>query len=105
MSSDSSAPQSDPARGPGRFIAALDVPRLAVIGFSAAGILAVATFFVFIVLPGANQSPLLYFGLGFVLALSLGLLFTIILVAASAYRLIRRTDLTEPATADEFEDD
>lgn len=105
MSSDQSGPESDAGPGPGRLIAALDVPRLAVIGFSLAGVLSLATFIVFVILPGANQSPLLYFGLGFVLALSLGLLFTIILVAASAYRLVRRTDLADPATAEELEDD
>jgi hypothetical protein len=105
MSSDSSAGQSDSVSGPGRLIHALDVPRLALIGFSVAGVVSVATFFVFIVLPGADQSPLLYFGLGFVLALSLGLLFTIILVAASAYRLVRQTDMAEPVTAEDLEDD
>lgn len=105
MSSDSSASQSVSEDGAGRFIAALDVPRLAGIGFSAGLVLSLATFIVFIVLPGGDGSPWLYLGLGFVLALSLGLLLTMLLVAASAYRLVRRTDLSEPVTTDEFDDD
>lgn len=105
MSSDSSAGQPASDDGTRRLIAALDVPRLAGIGFGAGVVLSLATFIVFIVLPAGDGSPWLYLGLGFVLALSLGLLFTMLLVAASAYRLVRRTDLDEPVAADEFDDD
>lgn len=90
--------------GVGALVRALEVPRLAAWGFAIGLVLTVGTFGFFVVLPGAaDRSPLLYLGLGFVLALSLGLLLTMVFVAGSAYRLVRSTDLSEPAGAEDLE--
>lgn len=87
---------ADDATGVGAFIEALDVPRLAAIGFSAGVLVTIATVVFFVVVPGdVRQAPLFYFGLAFVLALSLGLLFTILLVGISLVRMVRSTDLSD----------
>lgn len=85
-----------PEPGTAALVQALDIPRLAGWGFGLGLLLTIGTFVFFVVLSGATQSPFLYVGLGFVLALSLGLLLTLVFVAVAAYRLIQSTDLSEP---------
>lgn len=94
--------KADGPAGVGPLLDALDVSRLAAIGFSVGVTLTIATFVFFVVVPGdVRQAPMLYLGLGFVLALSLGLLLTIVLVTISAVRLIRSTDLSDPHASGE----
>jgi hypothetical protein len=96
---------SGESSGVGPLLDALEVPRLAAIGFSVGVVLTIATFVFFVVVPGdVRQAPLFYFGLAFVLALSLGLLFTIVLVTISAIRLIRSTDLSEYSSSEDLDD-
>lgn len=94
--SDRAPSGADTGTGVGALFTALNVPHLAAWGFALGTVLTVGTFVFFVVLSGATRSPLLYVGLGFVLALSLGLLLTIFFVAGAAYRLVRNTDLSEP---------
>ncbi|WP_255194802.1 DUF7536 family protein [Halorarius litoreus] len=82
--------QEPPERpGTANFVGALRVPRNAKVGF-ALGI-AVALFFVYgaVTGPQGQYSPVAYVGLGFVLAVGIGLLVTLLLTVASAYRLSR----------------
>ena len=67
----------------------LEVRRNARRGFAIGTLLAVAIYVFFVVIPGANHSPLLYVTLGFVLAFSFGALVTTIFVARTAMRVAR----------------
>jgi hypothetical protein len=73
-----------------RLVDALAVRKQAVRGFSAGVLLAAALFVLFVLVPGTDRSPLLYVGLGFVFAVSFGLLATVALVLVAGYRLTRR---------------
>lgn len=67
-------------------VAALGVRRRAAWGFGAGALLALALYVFFVVLP-ASPHPARYALLAFVVAVSTGMLFTGLLVAAAAYRL------------------
>lgn len=76
--------------GRAAFIAALNVPRNAVLGFGIGSLFALGVFVVFVGLPGSRYSPLLYVGLGVVLAVGTGLLLTIVFTLITAVRLARQ---------------
>lgn len=75
--------------GAGHLARALRVPRNAVAGFGIG--IALAAYLLFGVFegPAGQYSPAYYVGLGFVLAVGVGLLLTILFSLASAYRLSR----------------
>ncbi|MFC7167377.1 DUF7536 family protein [Halospeciosus flavus] len=87
------ATDAEPGARPGvaNLLDALRVRGLAVQGFAGGAMVAVAVYFVFVVLKGA-ANPLRYLVLGFVLAVALGLFFTTVLVLVRTYRLVRRLD-------------
>jgi fucose permease len=69
-------------------VQALNVPTNAKRGFAFAILFTLAVVGVFIIDPGAtNQLQLYYVALAFVLAITLGMLVTAVLVGVSAYRL------------------
>lgn len=69
-------------------VQALNVPTNAKRGFAFSVLFTLAVVGVFIIDPGAtNQSQLYYVALAFVLAITLGMLATAVLVGVSAYRL------------------
>lgn len=82
----------DVRSGRAALLEVLEVRRRAQIGFGAGAVVATAVFVVFVVLPAADRSTGLYLSLGLVLALSLGLLFTGVLVAVELVRLARDPD-------------
>lgn len=82
----------DSRSGVDTLLEALSVRRYARIGFGIGIAVAAVVFVVFVVLPRADRSTALFLALGAVLALSLGLLVTGILVLAEAVRLIRDPD-------------
>lgn len=86
--------EDDTAHGSGRgtLIEVLEVRRRARIGFTVGTVLAIAVFVVFVILPQADQSLALYLALGVVLALSLGLLVTAVLVGAVVIRFVRHPE-------------
>lgn len=75
--------------GPAALIEALNVPTHAKRGFLAAAVLTVAVFVFFVVIPGAQRSPLLYATLAFVLFVSLGGLITAVLAAGTLISELR----------------
>ncbi|MFB6111578.1 MAG: hypothetical protein ABEJ35_03480 [Halobacteriaceae archaeon] len=93
----------DPDSGLRALVDALAVPRLAAIGFGIGTLFAVGVFVFFVVIPGPDRSPALYLALAFVLALSVGLLVTIVAVAVKAYLLIQDTTASESRTAEDLE--
>ncbi|WP_436908346.1 DUF7536 family protein [Halosimplex marinum] len=80
----------DAAGGRAAFVAALRVRRNARWGLAAGLALALAAFVLFVALPGSRRSPLLYVGLGFVLAMSTAGLVAFLLTLGRAVRLSRR---------------
>lgn len=74
----------------------LEVRRNAKRGFAVGTIIAVAVYVFFVVIPGANHSPLLYATLGFVLAFSFGGLVTAVFVARTAMRVASEVDEASP---------
>lgn len=97
--------EDDPAGVSGRraLIEVLEVRRRARIGFVVGTVLAVGLFVLFVVLPEAEGSAALYLALGVVLAVSLGLLVTGILVGAAVIRLLRHPE-TIPDLIEDDED-
>lgn len=73
-------------------MAALDVRRQALRGFGLGVLLAAVVFAFFVAVPGSIRSPIFYVGLGFVLAVSTGLLATVGFVLVAAYRLVRESE-------------
>ncbi|MFC7047102.1 hypothetical protein ACFQH6_18415 [Halobacteriaceae archaeon GCM10025711] len=72
-------------------LATLDVRRNAVRGFAVGILLALAVIVFFVVIPGETTRPTLFYPLlGFVLAMTTGLLATVVFVAVSAYRVNRQ---------------
>ncbi|MFB6120096.1 MAG: hypothetical protein ABEJ68_03150 [Halobacteriaceae archaeon] len=65
----------------------LDVRRRAAVGFAAGAALAGALYVLFVVVPDSPH-PLRFLALGFVVAVTTGLLFTAVLVAHAAYRYV-----------------
>lgn len=84
------------SQGPGPLLDALGVRRQALRGFGLALVVGVAVFVFFVVVPGAQRSPVWYVALGFVFVTAAGLLFTAAFVAAAAYRLVRRMPAEAP---------
>ncbi|WP_159904178.1 DUF7536 family protein [Salinirussus salinus] len=81
---------SDNETGPGRLLEALHLRRNALVGFAVGIAVTAAVFTFFVVLPGATtQSPVYYAALAFVLAMAVGGLATVLLLAYRAYRLSR----------------
>ncbi|MFB6140989.1 MAG: hypothetical protein ABEJ26_11210 [Halosimplex sp.] len=76
--------------GRAAFVAALRVRRNAKWGIAVGVALAAAAFVLFVVFPGVRRSPLLYVGLGFVLAMSTAGLVAFLLTLGRAVRLSRR---------------
>lgn len=92
--SEEQAGSGGPADGPperprGNLVRALHVPRNAAAGFGIG--IALAAYLLFGVFegPGGQYSPAYYVGLGFVLAVGVGLLLTVLFSLGSAYRLAR----------------
>ena len=81
---------SQPDSGPGALVDALNVPTHAKRGFVLAALLTTAVFVFFVVVPGAQRSPLLYVALGFVLFVALGGLITAVFTAGSLVRQLRQ---------------
>lgn len=82
--------QEPPERpGTANFVTALSVPRNARVGVVVG--VAIALFFVYgaVTGPQGQYSPVAYVGLGFVLAVGVALLVTLLLTLGSAYRLSR----------------
>ena len=75
--------------GRARFLEALEVRKHAVRGFGIGIALTVLVYVLFVVLPGGGESWVWYLGLGASLALSLGGLITMVLVAVQARRLTK----------------
>ena len=74
-------------------IDAIDVRRQAVRGFTVAGVLTLAWFVLFVVLPGGVAYPVgLLVGLALVLWFAAGMLATIVFAAARVYVLTRSLD-------------
>jgi hypothetical protein len=71
-------------------LAALEVRKQAVRGFALGGALAGGAFVLFVLNPAIERSVPLYLLLGFVLAVSAGMLATTFLTLLAAYRLTRR---------------
>lgn len=67
----------------------LDLRRRVIRGFALGAVLAAAVFGFFALLPGTSRPIGLYLGLAVVLAVSVGLLATIALVAVGAFRVGR----------------
>jgi ABC-type bacteriocin/lantibiotic exporter with double-glycine peptidase domain len=67
----------------------LEVRRNAKRGFTVGVVLALSIYVFFVVIPGANHSPLLYVTLGFVLAFSFGALATAFFVGQTARRVAK----------------
>ncbi|MFB6103932.1 MAG: hypothetical protein ABEJ57_02440 [Halobacteriaceae archaeon] len=87
--------EGDPDRsgsGLAALVEVLELRRRARIGFGAGILLATAVFVLFVVLPEATRDLPLYLTLGGVLALSLGMLFTAILVLVPVVRFIRHPE-------------
>jgi len=82
-----------PERPRANFLAALNVRRNAVRGFSFGLLVTAGVMALFVFLPGTRRATPYYLALGFVLALSLGALATTVLTLLSAYRLAKETDL------------
>ena len=81
---------SENETGSGRLLEALDARRNALVGFAVGVVVTAAIFVFFVVLPGATtRSPVYYAALAFVLAMALGGLATVLLLAHRAYRLSR----------------
>lgn len=80
---------SGESSGRAALVRALHVRRNAAVGFATATALTAAVFLFFVVIPGTSDPPVLYVGLAFVLAMSLGGLLTAILTVVSAIRLAR----------------
>ncbi len=79
---------SENETGPSRLLEALDVRRNTLVGFAVGIVVTVAVFTFFVVLPGATtRSPAYYAALAFVLAMAVGGLATVLLLAYRAYRL------------------
>lgn len=76
--------------GPTGLLVALDASRQARRGALAGVAVAVVTYLLFVVAPGAG-SPVLYLGLAFVLAFSAGAIVTVALLAVRARRLAAET--------------
>lgn len=84
--------QDQPERpGVTRFVHALDVPRNAKIGFATGIVLAGVLTIGAVTGPPGQYPAVAYVGLGFVLAVAVGLLVTLLLTLVSAYRLARST--------------
>lgn len=84
--------QDRPERpGVARFVHALRVPRNAKIGFAAGAVLAAVLTVGAVTGPPGRYPAVAYLGLGFVLAVAVGLLVTLLLTLISAYRLARST--------------
>ncbi|WP_255151169.1 DUF7536 family protein [Halorarius halobius] len=82
--------QSPPDRpGTAALVDALAVRRNAAIGFALGTVLAAVLVYGQVTSAGHLYSPAWYVALGFVLAVGVGLLVTLILTAGSAYRLAR----------------
>lgn len=77
--------------GRAAFVRALNVRRNAKWGFAVSLVVTLAVFGFFVVVPGTTRPSVLYVGLGFVLAVSLGGLATAVLTFFSAIRLARET--------------
>lgn len=76
-----------------RFLDALEVTRNAKLGIATGVALTAAIFLFFVVLaPSTSEPPVLYLGLGFVLATALAMAVTLVLTVRSAIRLSRRFD-------------
>jgi CDP-diglyceride synthetase len=81
---------SDDETGPRGLLDALEVRRNTLVGFAVGVVVTVAIFTFFVVLPGATtRSPLYYGALAFVLAVAVGGLATVLLLARQAYHLSR----------------
>lgn len=106
MSERSAGPDPDPERereresgsagqrpgrpgGAGALVRALRVPRNAAVGFGIGIVLAAYLLVGVFEGPAGQYSPVYYVGLGFVLAVGVGLLLTALFSLASAYRLSR----------------
>lgn len=79
-------------QGVATLVAALRVRRLATVGFGFGVAFAVGVFVLFVALPGSTRPAPLYAALAFVLAVTVGLLATAVLVAVAAVRTARRLD-------------
>lgn len=82
-------PPVEKAQGGGRaLVQALNVPTNAKRGFGFSVLFTLAVVGIFVIDPGATtRSSYYYIGLGFVLAITLGMLATAVLTGVSAYRL------------------
>jgi len=78
-----------PESGRARFLEALEVRKHAIRGFGLGIALTVLAYVLLVVLPGGGESWIWYLGLGASLALSLGGLITMVLVAVQARRLTK----------------
>ncbi|MFB6270474.1 MAG: hypothetical protein ABEH83_11045 [Halobacterium sp.] len=88
-----SAGAGDDRRGVNNLIRALDVPTQAKRGFAVGILVAVGTYYFFVVASGGSPYPSLYLGaLAAVLAFTVGLLATLAFTVAAAYRLSQRLD-------------
>lgn len=84
--------QDRPERpGVARFVHALHVPRNAKVGFAVGIVLAAVLTVGTLTGPPGPYPAVAYLGLGFVLAVAVGLLVTLLLTLVSAYRLVRST--------------
>lgn len=81
-------------QGIANLAAVLDLRRQAIRGFGTGLALAVLVFVYFVAVPGAIRSPVYYVALGFVLAVSAGLLATVGFVAVAAYRRAQDVDVS-----------
>jgi len=61
-------------------------------GFAVGTVLAISIYVFFVLIPGANHSPVLYVTLGFVLAFSFGALATVFFVGRTARRVASEAD-------------
>lgn len=80
--------ESNPPSERAALVRALDVKRNAAWGFAFGVLIAVAVFVFFVVIPGTYRSATYYVMLGFVLAISLGGLFSAALTIRSAMRFM-----------------
>jgi hypothetical protein len=77
-------------------VEALEVRQNAMRGLAVGLLFTAVVFYLFVVAPGGTiRSPLYYVALGFVLALTMSGLATIVLVAVRAYRLAGELGVTE----------
>lgn len=86
---DRASSDDPPDRPRGNLVRALHVPRNAAVGFGIGIALAVYLLVGVFEGPAGQYSPAYYVGLGFVLAVGVGLLLTILFSLGSAYRLSR----------------